>query len=117
MQREAAFNAEKEDLLATIQHEVEAAARERAAHTTTLSNRDAAAAAERALLVQQHRETEESFTVQRETLNGHIAGGSWTSFLFSSTYRAHYILPHYVLLILHVIWGASQYDTSPSEHS
>jgi hypothetical protein len=84
MQREAAFCAEKESLLATIQHEVDAAARERAAHTTALSNRDAAAAAERALLHQQLREAEESFAVQREALNGHIAGGPSTLCLYCS---------------------------------
>lgn len=76
IQREAAFCSEKECLLAAIRYEVDAGARDRAAHATALSNRDAAAAAEKALLLQQHAEAEESFLVQRDALNGHIAGGT-----------------------------------------
>ena len=75
-QREAAFQFEKDGLVASLAEAKESLLRERATHSDLIQAKERAAAADRLALSEIHKDAEESFKCQRDVLNGHVAGAT-----------------------------------------
>ena len=72
-QVQVAYEAVKSDLSAAIEA-LEALRREMAAQGDIIGSKERAATAEKLELIERHKEVEESFSAQRDALNGHISG-------------------------------------------